>query len=350
MLILDRDLHPATWWIWAAAMAVAITRMDNILYALLVVLVAATFVRRFRGSQPWANAFRVALVLAGIVFAIRLLIGILFSVPGAGTTLFSLPRIQLPGWVAGIRLGGPVTTERLGSVVSEGLVIVALIAVIGAATALTNPRRLLRILPAAVHEVGVALVVAATFTPQLVMSVRRVQDARRLRGHDVTGLSGARGLARPVLEDAIDRALALAAAMESRGYGSRGEAPPAPWSGVALMLALVSLGVGGYGMLAYGTSDVVAVAFFVAGLLLAALSLHLAGRHSARTHYRPESWGPIEAVLTTPAVVTAGVLSVVDWSSLQVSYSRSLMPALEWQPALILVLPLLSLLMIRVLP
>lgn len=346
-MLLDRDLHPAAWWIWAAAMAVAVTRTNNILYAVLAIAVAARLVHHFRGDQPWANAFRVALTLGGFVLGIRLIIGVLFSVPSAGRTLFTLPLVALPEWIAGIRLGGPVTSERLGSVLSEGLVIFALIAVIGAATALTNPRKILRILPGAVHEAGVALVVAATFTPQLVMSVRRVQDARRLRGHDVSGLAGLRGLARPVLEDALDRAMALAAAMESRGYGQRQRSESALTT-ATLLLAFVALGVGGYGMLAYGTASAVAVAFFAAGFILAALSLHLAGRGHGRSSYRPEHWGRLETTIALPAAAAAAVLAIGNWPSLQVSYSASLIPATQWLPLTALLLPLVTLTMIKV--
>ena len=55
---------------------------------------------------------------------------------------------------------------------------------VGAANSLANPKRLLRSMPAALYEVGTALVVAITILPQLADSLRRVRAAQRLRGGD----------------------------------------------------------------------------------------------------------------------------------------------------------------------
>ena len=70
-----------------------------------------------------------------------------------------------------------------------------------------------------------AVVVALTVAPQLVESVLRVRRARRLRGGAGARPAGAAAACCcPVLEDALDRSLRLAAAMDSRGYGRRGTA------------------------------------------------------------------------------------------------------------------------------
>ena len=61
---------------------------------------------------------------------------------------------------------------------------------VGAANALANPKRLLRAFPAALYEVGIAVVVAVTVAPQLVESVQRVRRARRLRGDAARGPAG----------------------------------------------------------------------------------------------------------------------------------------------------------------
>ena len=101
---------------------------------------------------------------------------------------------------------------------------------VGAANALANPKRLLRAVPGALYEVGVAVVVALSVAPQLVESVLRVRAgpaAARRRGSAASGRCG--GIAIPVLEDALDRSLLLAAAMDSRGYGrTRAAAPRSP--------------------------------------------------------------------------------------------------------------------------
>ncbi len=93
---------------------------------------------------------------------------------------------------------------------------------IGAANALASPRRLLKSLPGALYEMGVACVVALTFAPQLVTDARRIRAARRLRGRTRGSF---RTTAMPVLEGALDRSVELAAAMDSRGYGRTAQVP-----------------------------------------------------------------------------------------------------------------------------
>lgn len=346
-LLVDRDLHPALWWIWAAAMAVAATRTTHVAYALVIIGVSAVMVSRFRSDAPWSRAFAVSMTIAGVVLAIRVVIGLLFAVPTPGNTVFSLPRLKMPDWFVGVTIGGPVTSERLGSVLSEGLVIVAMIAAVGAATALTNPRRLLRILPNAVHEAGVAVVVATTFVPQLVISVRRVQEARRLRGHAVTGVAGVRGLARPVVDDAIERAMALAAAMESRGYGQR-SADRTAASDSLFLAAVLALAFGGFGMLSYGLTSASALGSFALGFGFAAVGLHLAGRSQPRSSYRPARWGGAEWLILAPALAAAGLMAAFSGTVLRPDYSASLLPMPELAPLLTLLTPLITNLVVRV--
>ena len=47
--------------------------------------------------------------------------------------------------------------------------------------------------------------------------------AQRLRGQNIRGLRAWRGIALPLLEESLERALDLATAMESRGYGYHGK-------------------------------------------------------------------------------------------------------------------------------
>ena len=81
-------------------------------------------------------------------------------------------------------------------------------------------------MPPALYEIGSALVVAVTVLPQLADSVRRVRAAQTLRGGDTGRVRGLRRLLVPVLEDALERSLALAAGMDTRGYGRTAGATP----------------------------------------------------------------------------------------------------------------------------
>lgn len=157
--------------------------------------------------------------MALLVFTFRMLIGILIGVPMPGSVLFTLPQIQLPEFLVGIRLGGPVTNQRLFSVFQESALLVALIFLFAAANALSNPHSLLRVLPRRFYGVGLAGVIATSIAPQTVKSIVRVRNAKRFRGQKTTNLRSWRGIAMPVLEDSLERSIDLAASLESRGYG-----------------------------------------------------------------------------------------------------------------------------------
>ena len=179
----------------------------------------AIVVIRKSENAPWSRSFQWALKIGIWVIAIRTLTGILIGVPSAGRTLFRIPQIPLPTWMPGIRIGGVVTAERLMATAHDGIMLAAIIALLGAAASLASPHRLLRSLPVMVYEFGVAVVIATSVLPQLVSSSTRIRQAQRLRGQNNRGLRGWRRLAIPLLEDALARSLDLAAAMDSRGYG-----------------------------------------------------------------------------------------------------------------------------------
>ena len=148
-----------------------------------------------------------------------MLIALLIGVPMPGRTLFVLPQITLPELFVGIRVGGPVTTQRLLSGFDEAILLVSLILLFATANALSNPHSLLRVLPRRFYGIGLASVISSSVAPQAASGIERVRKARRLRGQKSSGLRSWRGIALPVLEDSLERSIDLAASLESRGYG-----------------------------------------------------------------------------------------------------------------------------------
>jgi energy-coupling factor transporter transmembrane protein EcfT len=208
------------------------------------IAVAAISVHQFAEDAPWAKSFWFSLRLGAIILVIRTVVGVLIGVPIPGTKLFSVPILPLPSWIAGIRIGGVVTQERLLSSIHEGLIIIAVICLFGAAVSLTSPHKLLRVTPVVIYEFGVATVIATSALPQLVQSVGRIRRARTLRGDEKPSW---RSIAIPLLEDSLSRSLELAAAMDSRGYGvsrKRSRYRPIPWQQIdsaVVTSALVTL-------------------------------------------------------------------------------------------------------------
>jgi len=245
-----KSLHPLTWWIWSLLIVGAVIATNSALVAGFAIAVAAIAVHKFAEDAPWAKSFWFSLRLGAIILVIRTVVGVLIGVPIPGTKLFSVPILPLPSWIAGIRIGGVVTQERLLSSIHEGLIIISVICLFGAAVSLTSPHKLLRVTPVVIYEFGVATVIATSALPQLVQSVGRIRRARTLRGDENPSW---RSIAIPLLEDSLSRSLELAAAMDSRGYGvsrKRSRYRPIAWQQIdsavvisalcALALALVS--------------------------------------------------------------------------------------------------------------
>ena len=308
---LPRDLHPVAWWLWAIGLATAASLTTNPFVLLLLIAAASVVVMARRSDQPWARSFRLYVGVGVVIVVVRVAFRLLFGGGYDGHVLLRLPEIPLPDWVAGITLLGPVTQEALLGGLYDGLRLATIVICVGAANALANPKRLLRSVPPALYEIGTALVVAVTVLPQFADSVRRVRAAQNLRAGATGRVARLRRLLVPVLEDALERSLALAAGMDARGYGrtgglSRGRRRA---TGALMLLGLCGICVGVYAVLDRTAPRYLAVPMLVVGAVAALAGLLSAGARVERSRYRPDPWGVPEA-----AVVSAGVLvGAIGW-------------------------------------
>jgi energy-coupling factor transport system permease protein len=337
---LPRTLHPIAWWIWAIGLATAASRTTNPLLLALILAVAGIVVAARRTEAPWARAFKWYLLFGLLVIAIRVAFRIVL---GAGLgpderVLFTFPRIPLPGFMAGVELGGAVSVQSVLAAAYDGLRLATILCCIGAANTLANPKRALRSLPAALYELGVTVTVAVTVAPQLVESAQRVNRARKLRGDTLRGRHAIRGIAMPVLHDALDRSFLLAAAMDSRGYG-RSSAVPRRVRRItaALLLAgLLGLCLGTYSLLDTSTPRFLGAPTLALGVAVSAAGLALGGRRVRRTQYRPDPWRVPEWSTTLAGVVAAATVIAVgnhDASALHPSLFPLAWPTLPLVPA-----------------
>ncbi len=308
---LPRDLHPIAWWSWAIGLATAASLTTNPLLLLLLMGSATVVVMARRSGHPFGRSFRLYALLALVTVVMRVVFRLVFGGQEVGHVLLDLPEVPLPAWAAGVRLLGPVTSEALLAGLYDGLRLGAIILCVGAANSLANPKRLLASVPPALYEIGTALVVAVTIFPQLADSARRVRAAQALRGGATSGVGRLRRFLVPVLEDALERSLALAAGMDTRGYGRSGGASRRErWvTGSLLLLALTGICVGTYGWLDPTAPRVLALPMLGAGAVVAVLGMVSAGRRVQRTRYRPDPW-------RAPELFTAGVgvaVAVLGW-------------------------------------
>ncbi len=319
---LPRDLHPVAWWAWALGLAAAASFTTNPVLLLLIVGVAAAAVALRRSDQPWADSFRLYVLLGVAIVVVRVVFRLVFGTGVPGTVLIELPEIGLPDWAAGIVLLGPVTRESLLAGLYEGLRLAAIVICVGAANALANPKRLLRSVPPALYEVGTALVVAVTMLPQFADSVRRVRAAQSLRGGDTGRVRRLRRFLVPVLEDALERSLAMAAGMDARGYGRSGTASARQRrrTGALMLLGLIGLCVGTYAVLDPTAPRYLALPMLVGGLVVAGLGFVSAGSRVQRTRYRPDPWLWPEFAVVCGGVVAAYVAWLLNRQQLAIAY------------------------------
>lgn len=305
---LERALHPGAWWLWSLGMATAASRTTNPLLLVLVVGVVALVVSARRSEAPWARGFTAFLVTGLIIIGLRVVFRVLLDGQLGAHVLFTLPEIPLPAAAAGIRIGGPVSLEGMLAALYDGLRLATLLICLGAANVLANPKRLLKSVPSALFEVGVAVTVALTVAPQLVESAQRVTRARRLRGDVGRRTHWFRQVAVPVMTDALDRSLLLAAAMDSRGYGRTAGVSRSSRlvTGVLVLGGLGGICVGTYGLLDATTPRALGLPLLVAGAALAGVGIAASGSRVRRTRYRPDRWlGPEIAVACTGVAVAA---------------------------------------------
>ncbi len=307
-----RSLHPGAWWLWAGGLALAAMRTTNVVVLGLIIAVVAVVVSARRSDAPWARSFRFFVWMAVAVVVFRLLQEVLIGARLPGTVVFRLPSVGLPAWAAGVSIGGPVTLEALVDAFQRGLQLAVVLICFGAVNSLCSPYRMLQALPAALYEAGVAVTVALTFAPEAVIELGRLRDARRLRGRPVRGVAAIRSLALPVLEGGLERAVALAASMDSRGYGRRqaASAGRARLGGVATGSGLLIVAVGLYGLADAGAPGALGLPLVGVGAAVLAVGLFAAGHRSVRTRYRPDPWRLPEWLVSASGVVAAGATLV----------------------------------------
>lgn len=185
---------------------------------------------RFR-SGP----LRAAAALAVVFVAVRVVYRVLFhGADGTGAVLLPLPVWRLSAPFSHVEILGPVTVDGLTDAALSAVPIALMILACGAVNAVIDISRLLArgARSGVLQGVARAVSIAWATLPSLADSVRSARFAQRLRGER----AGVRLLA-PVLEHTLERATAVAAALELRGYAGRGLAgdamPPAVLRGFA---------------------------------------------------------------------------------------------------------------------
>jgi energy-coupling factor transport system permease protein len=297
-------------------MATAASRTTNPLLLAITIAVVGVVVSARRdnlaGGAP--TGFTTYLTIGLVVIGIRVVFRVVLDSQRGEHILFNLPEVPLPAAARGIAIGGAVSAEGLLSALYDGMRLATLVICVASTNLLANPKRLLKAVPGALHEVGVAVTVALTFAPQLVESARRVRRAQGLRHEPRRRLHLIRRVLIPVLTDALDRSLHLAASMDSRGYGRTASVPHRSrvLTGTLVLAGLGGICVGTYGLLDSSTPRFLGAPVFIAGLAAAVIGFIIGGRRVRRTRYRPDPWRLAEWLVAGSGVAVGAVMFIAE--------------------------------------
>ncbi|HYF66245.1 MAG TPA: energy-coupling factor transporter transmembrane component T [Herpetosiphonaceae bacterium] len=321
--------HSLAWLIWALGALATVLQTDNPLYLALLWGVATLVWTACAGDGPLARSFYLMIALGGWIFAMH----IVFSVITAGFlrgahVLITLPTLTLPRLLGGLQLGGGITAEQLVSGATRGLRLWTLLLLLGAFNACVNHYRLLRRSPRFLFQAGLVITIGLAFVPQTVLRLRAIREAQRLRGHRFRGWRDALPLFVPLLSGGLERALNLAEAMESRGYGRslRRDEASSRVIGRLRLLALAGLAglmLGCFAFLFYPSGTLasrlgLAAIAGSAGLILA--GWRRAGQFLSRTTYNRERWSGGDRLVALAAVAAPAGLWLLGRAGLALSY------------------------------
>lgn len=278
----ERDGRAVGLWLLAAFSVIAVLESPT---AHLLVIVAATLVAM---SSDETKPYRGLLIIGGVSLIIRT---VLFGLVSRGDNLVSTALIAA----------------------AEGLKFTAILACFGAFLCLTSSMTLLRLVPRFMFDAALVLNIAIVFAPQLIRAAGDIRDAQTMRGAKRRHLVRC-GLV-PLLATALDRSVALAESMESRGYGmhqSDGQTWPrlAVAVGILITSASATLWIMGRASILAAATTLVASVVAWAGLRALSASCKRTRYHKGRLHSNDKAvvYASIGIIATAMAMGASGLV------------------------------------------
>jgi energy-coupling factor transport system permease protein len=277
-------VHTLAWVAWVL-LVMTVALITNNPYYLAIVFLSVILVAVLAPKTGTAVAsFRALLTFGLSLFAVSMVIAVINGNFG-DHVLFTLPGPELPEWLGGLRLGGPVSAEGLVAAAIRGLAILTVLLAFGAFNGAVSPHRVLRTAPAALFHAGLVVTVGLTLLPATIEDTRRIREMRALRGAR-TGLRELPALVVPAVINGLERSMRLAEAMEARGYAA--SEPPQRGRQVLGALSVPLLIAAAWGWYYYEWAQPLALVAAALGIAaLVAWSLAMA-RGSRTTRLRDE--------------------------------------------------------------
>jgi len=275
------SFDPRVWLAWVLTAAAVSTLTRNPLYLVVLLLVLAVVdvscAAKEQAPLPW-SPWRMALVVLPLTALFNALM-----VHAGQTILLRLPA----GWPV---VGGIITLEALIYGAINGLALVVLFAAFSTLNRVAPVHQLVQLAPRAFHELGVVVLIALTFLPQMSRAISQVRQAQAIRGHRPRGLRDWLPIILPLMITGLERAMGLAEAMVARGYGSVSGREHDFRLRLGLVSGLLALLVGWVLRVFWIDGAVVGLALMLAGGALLLGLIWWAGRRVRYSRYRPRRW------------------------------------------------------------
>jgi energy-coupling factor transporter transmembrane protein EcfT len=313
-------IHPVAWMIWSLSASVVALLTRNPWYLLTLSLVAVLIRWAATRERPGGWFLRIYLSL----LITPTLLNLLFSRSG-DTVLLELPI----RWI-----GGPYTLEALTFGLSAGVQIACLLSIMTDFSEQVGAQDMLRRTPSGLYPIGVTASIGLTFVPHARRAYESLREAQQVRGYEPKGWRDLPKVVTPLVILSLERAIAIAESLVSRGWGSKGLVG---WHRTAVVSGLFGLALSlgswiifpSYGWIAF------LVALISCGLLWCGFRV---GNGSRR--YQPDIWHRRDSVIAacalSPLIVILFLTVTHPISLTFYPYPRVSMPDFQWPLALLM--------------
>jgi energy-coupling factor transport system permease protein len=303
-------LHALSWLVWALSATVCVLVARSAVYGALILLIAVLCVEVHGLATPIGRAFPLFCALAAIFAGMRVVLDALTGHVAGNHTWFTVPSFELPAFLGGLEIGGPVQREVVLASAADAFVVVVIIAVFGAWNAVVSHHELTQSIPRAFHELGLVITVAFAFIPSTIEAVRRTREADRARAGGSVPRGRLRRTVFPVLQSGLERAIALSEAMDSRGFGHR-HAVDARERAAAYSMVAALVALGGAGAALASRATTVATILTLVAAIAVGVGVAASTAAARRTRYRPRPFRALDVAVTAAVALAPAALGIV---------------------------------------
>jgi len=321
--------HVQAWGVWliAALLPFSLTKNPFYLVAALVVIGFdyARLRRRAVNADAWNALAQIAIGLAlfSVVF------NVLFVNIGA-TRLATLPSLRLDLGSAVFQIGGAVTLESLTYGIAQGLGLVGIILTLATFNLLADHYQLLRHAPRFFYQSAIALSIAMTFVPQMMLAQAEIREAQALRGHRFRAWRDLAPLFIALVAEGLERSVTLAESMSARGFGRADAARPSSTGSNALIAAGLFLLICGGLATSYFPGSLLGISFLILGSGILIFVLRRVSQSVHASRYKRLRWRRADVVLVGAGGLFSAILLgvwIVDRAALDFyPYPRFALP------------------------